>query len=111
MGNACGNLIDYWDAIESTNFFMGGAIWDWVDQALDKQDPATGKTYWAYGGDFGKDNKPNDGMFCMNGIICCMMSFTIFLPVAETFTRFGSSDFTAGRMMKPNQESGRNRRS
>ena len=69
MGNACGNLIDYWDAIESTNFFMGGAIWDWVDQALDKQDPATGKTYWAYGGDFGKDNKPNDGIFCMNGIM------------------------------------------
>mgnify|MGYP004696277787 FL=1 len=69
MGNACGNLIDYWDAIESTNFFMGGAIWDWVDQALDKQDPVTGKTYWAYGGDFGKDNKPNDGMFCMNGIL------------------------------------------
>lgn len=69
MGNACGNLIDYWDAIESTNFFMGGAIWDWVDQALDKQDPTTGKTYWAYGGDFGKDNKPNDGMFCMNGIM------------------------------------------
>ena len=69
MGNACGNLIDYWDAIESTNFFMGGAIWDWVDQALDKQDPATGKTYWAYGGDFGNDNKPNDGMFCMNGIM------------------------------------------
>ena len=69
MGNACGNLIDYWDAIESTNFFMGGAIWDWVDQALDKQDPATGKIYWAYGGDFGKDNKPNDGMFCMNGIM------------------------------------------
>lgn len=69
MGNACGNLIDYWDAIESTNFFMGGAIWDWVDQALNKQDPATGQTYWAYGGDFGKDNKPNDGMFCMNGIL------------------------------------------
>ena len=69
MGNACGNLIDYWNAIESTNFFMGGAIWDWVDQALDKQDPVTGKTYWAYGGDFGADNKPNDGMFCMNGVM------------------------------------------
>ena len=69
MGNACGNLIDYWNAIESTNFFMGGAIWDWVDQAISRQDPATGKTYWAYGGDFGADNKPNDGMFCMNGIL------------------------------------------
>ena len=25
MGNACGNLIDYWEAMESTNFFCGGA--------------------------------------------------------------------------------------
>lgn len=24
MGNACGNLVDYWEAIESTNFFCGG---------------------------------------------------------------------------------------
>lgn len=22
MGNACGNLVDYWEAIESTNFFL-----------------------------------------------------------------------------------------
>ena len=69
MGNAVGNLIDYWNAIESTNFFMGGAIWDWVDQAIDNIDPKTGKRYWGYGGDFGMDNKPNDGMFCMNGIM------------------------------------------
>ncbi|MBQ5980945.1 MAG: discoidin domain-containing protein [Prevotella sp.] len=34
MGNAVGNLIDYWEAIESTNFFCGGAIWDWIDQSL-----------------------------------------------------------------------------
>lgn len=27
MGNAVGNLIDYWEAIESTNFFCGAAIW------------------------------------------------------------------------------------
>lgn len=67
MGNACGNLIDYWNAIESTNFFMGGAIWDWVDQAIYGYD--NGKRYWGYGGDFGQDNKPNDGMFCMNGVM------------------------------------------
>lgn len=70
MGNACGNLIDYWNAIESTNFFIGGAIWDWVDQAQYKIDPKSGKRYFAYGGDFSFDNKPNDGMFCMNGIMC-----------------------------------------
>lgn len=67
MGNACGNLIDYWEAIESTNFFIGGAIWDWVDQAMYGYDK--GVRYFGYGGDFGQDNKPNDGMFCMNGIM------------------------------------------
>ncbi len=69
MGNATGNLIDYWNAMESTNFFIGGAIWDWVDQAINNIDHKTGKRYWGYGGDFGIDNKPNDGMFCMNGIM------------------------------------------
>lgn len=39
MGNAVGNLVDYWNAIESTNFFMGGAIWDWVDQAMEAPTP------------------------------------------------------------------------
>ena len=68
MGNAVGNLIDYWNAIESTNFFIGGAIWDWVDQAMYGYDSKTGDRFWGYGGDFGYDNKPNDGMFCMNGI-------------------------------------------
>ncbi len=66
MGNACGNLIDYWEAIESTNFFCGGAIWDWVDQAMYNYDK-TGKRYLAYGGDFG--DTPNDGQFVMNGIV------------------------------------------
>jgi len=68
MGNAVGNLADYWKAIESTNFFCGGAIWDWVDQAMNKYVPGSKtETFWAYGGDFG--DKPNDGMFCMNGIM------------------------------------------
>ena len=67
MGNACGNLIDYWNAIESTNYFVGGAIWDWVDQAMYNYDKETGDKYWAYGGDFG--DKPNDGTFCMNGVM------------------------------------------
>ena len=67
MGNAVGNLVDYWDAIESSNYFMGGAIWDWVDQSLYNYDPATGTRYLAFGGDFG-DN-PSDGQFVMNGIV------------------------------------------
>ncbi|MBR5476300.1 MAG: discoidin domain-containing protein [Bacteroidaceae bacterium] len=67
MGNAVGNLKDYWDAMESTNFFMGGAIWDWADQAFWNVDPKTGDKYMGYGGDFG--DRPNDHMFCMNGIV------------------------------------------
>ena len=61
MGNACGGLSDIWEGVESSNFFCGGAIWDWVDQAI-----AVGKSFF-YGGDFG--DLPNDGMFCMNGIM------------------------------------------
>lgn len=66
MGNAVGGLKDYWEAIESTNFICGGAIWDWVDQALYNYTP-DGVRYLGYGGDFG--DKPNDGMFVMNGIV------------------------------------------
>ena len=66
MGNACGNLIDYWEAMESTNFFCGGAIWDWVDQSMYNY-TQDGVRYFAYGGDFG--DTPNDGQFVMNGIV------------------------------------------
>ena len=66
MGNAVGNLKDYWDAIESTNFFCGGAIWDWIDQSMYNY-TKDGKRYLAYGGDFG--DTPNDGQFVMNGIL------------------------------------------
>ncbi len=66
MGNAVGGLADYWEAIESTNHFMGGAIWDWIDQSLYNYEP-DGTQYLAFGGDFG-DN-PSDGQFVMNGLV------------------------------------------
>ncbi len=66
MGNSLGNFADYWEAMESTNYFCGGAVWDWVDQAIDTYTP-DGTCYWGYGGDHG--DWPNDGMFCMNGIM------------------------------------------
>lgn len=66
MGNSLGNLVDYWQAMESSNFFCGAAIWDWVDQAIDTYTP-NGIKYMGYGGDHG--DWPNDGMFCMNGIM------------------------------------------
>jgi len=67
MGNACGNLTDYWEAIESSNFIMGGAIWEWIDHTLYYYDKETGKRFLAYGGDFG--DKPNDGQFVVDGLL------------------------------------------
>lgn len=34
MGNAIGNLREYWDIIEASEDIIGGCIWDWVDQAI-----------------------------------------------------------------------------
>jgi beta-galactosidase len=72
MGNAIGNLQEYWDAIDSYPRLIGGCIWDWVDQGLRKY---TGNTnpdgskewFFAYGGDYG--DQPNDNNFCCNGVV------------------------------------------
>lgn len=86
MGNAVGNMKEYWDAIRSSENMLGGFIWDWVDQSRLAELPqfkydyyseefahktlyseeAEGK-YYAYGGDW-KD-QPNDGSFCVNGLV------------------------------------------
>ncbi len=68
MGNSTGNLQDYWDVIEKYDQLQGGFIWDWVDQGLMKSD-GSGEKYWAYGGDYGDDDIPSDGNFCINGLI------------------------------------------
>jgi beta-galactosidase len=66
MGNSVGNLKEYWEAIKTYDNIQGGFIWDWIDQGI--EDTAeNGKTYYAYGGDFG--DEPNDGNFCLNGLI------------------------------------------
>lgn len=66
MGNAIGNLKEYWDYIEfESQRMIGACIWDWVDQSLCKfGEPATNMYY---GGGF--NDHPNDNDFCCNGII------------------------------------------
>ncbi|MBQ8046618.1 MAG: DUF4981 domain-containing protein [Prevotella sp.] len=74
MGNAIGNLSEYWDYIENKSERMIGAcIWDWVDQGLykvrrtlDGEVEKAGEGLF-YGGSFG--DVPNDNDFCCNGII------------------------------------------
>ena len=65
MGNAIGNLQEYWDYIENSNRMIGGCIWDWVDQGLTKTGRPQNELY--YGSDFG--DIPNSFDFCSNGIV------------------------------------------
>lgn len=65
MGNAVGNLREYWDYIEhKSDRMIGGCIWDFVDQGLNKRgEPAD---HFFFGGSFG--DQPNDNDFCCNGL-------------------------------------------
>ena len=66
MGNAIGNLAEYWDYIDNhSERMIGACIWDWVDQAIYQPGAEDGKLY--FGGSFG--DVPNDNDFCCNGII------------------------------------------
>ena len=69
MGNAIGNLPEYWNSIENSNSIIGGAIWDWVDQAIYEPADIKNGTYEGRlhtGYDF---PGPHQGNFCSNGII------------------------------------------
>ena len=65
MGNASGNLQEYWDAIRRYPNFLGGCIWEWADHGIHCRN-AEGEDFYAYGGDFGDD--PHDGSFCIDGL-------------------------------------------
>lgn len=65
MGNAPGNLAEYWDYIENKSQRMIGAcVWDWVDQGINMYGKPANQYY--IGGDFG--DKPNDYDFVCNGL-------------------------------------------
>ena len=65
MGNAVGNLEEYWDYIENhSERMIGGCIWDWVDQGINMRGKPASHYY--FGGSFG--DFPNDFDFCCNGL-------------------------------------------
>jgi len=66
MGNGPGDLKDYWDIIYKYPKLMGGCVWEWCDHSI-KTVTSDGKEFYAYGGDFG--DKPNDGNFCLDGLV------------------------------------------
>lgn len=80
MGQAVGNLKEYWDVIENSTGIIGACIWDWVDQSV--YDPArlvsrqkkseNGFNYWVSGYDYNSTSGINygfQGNFLNNGII------------------------------------------
>jgi beta-galactosidase len=67
MGNAIGNLSEYWEIIENSDACIGGCIWDWVDQAIyDPQLLKKGERRLTTGYDY---PGPHQGNFCSNGIL------------------------------------------
>ncbi len=80
MGNAVGNLQEYWDIIESSPYGMGGCIWDWVDQSIyDAEDIKAGnllkngRNNYMSGYDY---PGPHQGNFVNNGLITADRAWT-----------------------------------
>lgn len=95
MGNAIGNLQEYWDLIEGSRRIIGGCIWDWVDQAIYKpSEIASGNIRGLYTGyDF---PGPHQGNFCSNGIITADRAETPKLAeVKKVYQNVTFSDFSA----------------
>ncbi|WP_317196689.1 glycoside hydrolase family 2 TIM barrel-domain containing protein [Hymenobacter negativus] len=65
MGNATGNMKEFWDTWRATKRIIGGCIWEFKDQGLLKKD-STGTAFYAYGGDF-KEKYYDD--FTIKGIV------------------------------------------
>ncbi|WP_050996065.1 glycoside hydrolase family 2 TIM barrel-domain containing protein [Catenovulum agarivorans] len=66
MGNANGNLKEYFELFETMPGLQGGFIWEWIDHGIVKQSTNNEK-YWAYGGDF--NDNPNDINFVIDGLV------------------------------------------
>ena len=76
MGQAVGNLKEYWEAIEANDHIAGGCIWDWADQALYDQTKTErtdshGFHYWMSGYDYNKVQESGgfQGNFLDNGLV------------------------------------------
>jgi len=65
MGNSTGHLYKFEEAFRAHPKFIGGFIWDWVDQGIYKE--VNGEQVMVYGGAFGEEY--TDGNFCLNGLI------------------------------------------
>jgi len=105
MGNAMGNLHEYWEAIEAYPCLIGGFIWEWCDHGLRRVD-AQGREWFAYGGDFG--DHPNDGNFCIDGTVTPDREVTPKLLEVKKVYQFVSAepiDLMQGQVLVKNKYS------
>lgn len=110
MGQAVGNLIDYWNVIENSTGIIGACIWDWVDQSIYdpeklaagiKQDER-GFNYFTSGYDYNYPDVNNgfQGNFVNNGLITANRVWTAKLREVKkvyqyvTFEKFSGNTLT-----------------
>ena len=103
MGQAVGNLVDYWRVIENSSGIVGACVWDWVDQAI--YDPArildgklvdaNGFRAWTGGYDYDPwfdrhvgNDKSFQGNYLNNGIVTPDRAFTAKLAEVKKVYQF-----------------------
>ena len=67
MGNGPGDIEDYLEVILPEKRIIGAFVWEWCDHATYEGKTKDGKDKYFYGGDYGEF--PNDGNFCMDGLV------------------------------------------
>ena len=109
MGQAVGNLKEFWDAIESSNIIAGGCIWDWADQAIYNVEELkkgnktlNGFHLWTAGYDYNNVDKGKgfEGNFLDNGLVTPDRRWTGKLAEVKKvyqyvdFTKFENNELT-----------------
>lgn len=100
MGNAVGNLQEYWDIVEGSRYGIGGCIWDWVDQAIYSADDIkngtleqNGQLKFTTGYDY---PGPHQGNFCCNGLVTADRAWTAKLTeVKKVYQNIKFDGFSA----------------
>ena len=107
MGQAVGNLKEYWDVIEKSTGIIGGCIWDWVDQSIynpeklanNQKKSENGFNYWVSGYDYNSTSGVDygfQGNFLNNGIVTPDRTWTGKLSeVKKVYQYVKFSDFSA----------------
>jgi beta-galactosidase len=105
MGNAVGNLQEYWDMIEKYPRLIGGCIWDWVDRDWQKRCRARKvNSFLPMEGIMATG--PPTGNFCINGLTTPDRQVTAKMEEMKKvyqYVGFKASDPGAGKVTLHNK--------